>query len=150
MIEQNVRASIRGEVTEFLISRELLLTKVLNKTDMQESVYKSDPGLFYSTSTSFLTHISEENKTLYFLIVTPKSTLTDVSSVYTTHNFGCIDANALNKIEVPTEFYFISSDKQYHPVSINRPDCLLRYSYLSCPKQSPHRRSSMYFSFVGK
>lgn len=125
----NVQQAVDGHVTDFLVTRELINGSLLNRTEFSDSVYKEDIGLFYSASTSFLTHINQKTKSLYFLIVTPKAYSKDLTTIYSVENFGWREEEYHVKYEIPNSFYQVTWENNTYSVKHKRrtvchaPDC---------------------------
>ncbi|QWC36458.1 glycoprotein [Bemisia tabaci arlivirus 1] len=133
----NVQQAVNGHVTDFLVTRDLINGTLLNRTEFADSVYKSDIGLFYSASTSFLTHVNRKTKALYFLIVTPKSYTKDLTTIYSVSNFGWREDEYHVKYEIPTSFYQVTWENSTYSVETQKEDCLSRSGLLIC-----HSRAS--------
>lgn len=97
---------IEGTIPRSLINLKILSTRILMRPEYgTESIYLSDPSLFYTLSKSYLLRVDLANNIVSFLMVTPLVNLKDISILYKSHNLGWENQSLLHKYEVPKTFF---------------------------------------------
>lgn len=140
--KRGIQTSMDGEVGEFLITYDYLQKEVLSAGDYDGTVYKVDPGLFYSTSSSLLYKVDTDKQIVYFLVSTPVILEQDISPLYAVENFGWIEKTHHLSYDVPKHFFYLTDQDQ---VVIGTPDltrCRMSRGLYICSLQSTTRDES--------
>lgn len=136
------RRALDGEVDDFLISYKFLLSNILSKDVFKDTAYKVDPGLFYVTSKSVLTHVDKKNRIAYFLITTPILNSKDISPLYNVHNLGWWQDDTLVKWDIPSNFHYLTDGKRLKIIETDTQRCDKMSGIYVCPIQEATSRGS--------
>lgn len=121
-----------GKVTDFLIDYDFLTTKILKSSKFEKSIYKTDPGLFFLSSSSMLTHIDKSKNLAYFTILTPNILEQDLSPLYKVTNFGWYHGESIIKNDLPEYVYFLSDGNRVKIVEPDLKKCSYRKGTYLC------------------
>lgn len=137
--KNHVNRAIEGKVSDFLISEKFLTSKILSNSQLSKSIYKRDPGLFYSLSSSMLYKVDLAHRTVYFMIATPTVLETDVSPLYKIVNLGWVESGVRMRINLPGKGYFLTEKDQKIFVSNDLDSCRKTNGYLVCETKGSSR-----------
>lgn len=116
---------INGKVSPHIIDGSVLEKIISSNTDLMDSIYKTEPGLFYQIGSSILFDISYEPLTFGFLLEIPLIRKDQVSPKFDIHNIGWIENDILYQVETPESFYLFKSidDDSHRAIGLSSKHC---------------------------
>ncbi|AJG39109.1 ORF1 [Lishi Spider Virus 2] len=131
---QALQRLINGEPDSYIINAETLESILSSDTEVERSIYSSDPSLFYQVVRSNLIHSDIEKSLFAFILEVPIIQETMISPLYKVYNGGWESKGILHKIDLPDSFYLYSSldDVDYHAISLGKSNCWKRNEVVVC------------------
>lgn len=111
----------KGRVTRHFIPPHII-SKILTSSEiLKKSIFSSDPGLFYSTSTSIYAGGNLKTRNFDFIILVPMIQEKKISPIFTILNLGYISDRIKYSLNLPREVMLIG--KRRRVFEYNNQDC---------------------------
>lgn len=133
-----------GEIDPRMIPLEAINDMTSPGGPLMDTIYQTDPGLFYALTTPYLVGMDRKQGLLYYMLQTPVIVSDDISPSYKVFNFGYLDkATKLSyKLDLPEHFYMLSNPQSKDsvgsiPVPVDPLRCREHGPFIMCRHEVP-------------
>ncbi|MGI4816415.1 MAG: hypothetical protein ACRYE7_00245, partial [Janthinobacterium lividum] len=133
-LKVDIQSSMRGRVSEFILSYKHLNILLDKNPLFENSVFHRDPASFYLLSEASLVATDIENNIIYFFIKTPIISAYQLTPVYKVESLGWIENNRSLKLQLPETVMLTSgmNNNYQNIINVDQNRCTLKSNVWSC------------------